>query len=112
MAKWVMECNNCGADFGAQFNSRKESLGKQKVEVSYLVCPECGQEYIVSIVDDKCKQLQKELFSAQEAYRNIGTASDDQIRYCRREVSFCKKRLQRYEDKLMRKYHKEKKRGQ
>lgn len=111
MAKWTMECNNCGADFDAQVNSRKEVLNGQDIEVSYLVCPECGQEYIVSVVDDKCKQMQKELFSAQEAYRSIGTASDDQIRYCRREVSFYKKRLLRYEEKLMRKYNKEKKRG-
>ena len=48
----VIICDNCGAEIECRLYSRMEG----ETEITFLRCPECGEEYISSVTDQALRR--------------------------------------------------------
>lgn len=96
-------CDNCGMEFEVQkFDEEKDTMRDgTPVKVLSFTCPKCDEKYIVSVFNNEVNDLRNEWLHAKQLYEDSNSHED------KREMIFCKKKLNSYSHKLKRKYIKE-----
>ena len=79
MSDVVIYCEKCGREFNPKVvNIYKSSfnLDGMFLSVVYFKCPYCNKSYIITIYDEKLKQLQKDIEKQSKRWERIVESED------------------------------------
>ena len=75
--KTIMVCNACGKESKLRKINLQEAeiyIGQERYWITYFECPHCHKIYRVSLEDEECKAIKKEIEQVKEKIRkSFGT---------------------------------------
>lgn len=108
--KPVIVCDACSHEFDAkkiEFKTAKTKIDGKELEVTFYKCPNCGQNYVISIMDYWGKKLQQQYIDAESSYRKLYHSSfynEDRMRQKLDKAEQLKDKALSYVKDLLQKY--------
>lgn len=99
----IVKCDNCNSEINQEIKTKKFG----NIEIKYLYCDECCNEYTISVTDTKLRTMINEEKHIQEQIKQLHEASYQEYKLCTREKQ--KKRVlkqaNKSQNKLMKKHN-------
>ena len=93
-------CNFCSKEFTMKKEMLKEENTKDKYLEIFYNCPNCGKKYLVCVLNNKCRELKKEI--KEKSLERVNNKDID-TSLLDREIELARQELKKEMNKINRK---------